>query len=140
MHPKAARGQCCFVDNAMWDNMEAKVSRLATIMNEIKELLFMNGDLVFNLGSIVFIAIIVEGAHKVPLGGPNLKDIAGTLMPRLVDTNPTPPCLIWDYKGIGSQLSVEDVDTTMLHQPNTSPLKEAMELPLLEEATRGTLM
>jgi hypothetical protein len=32
----------------MWDTMEAKVSGLATSMNEIKELLFMKGGLRFN--------------------------------------------------------------------------------------------
>jgi hypothetical protein len=120
----------------MWDNMEAKVSGLATRMNEIKELLPMKGSLNSNSKYAMFIATTVEGAHRVPLGGPNLKDIIVTLMPRLVDINPTPPSLIWDYKGIGSQSSVEDVDTTVLHQPNTSPLKEAMELPLVEEVTR----
>jgi hypothetical protein len=87
----------------------------------------------------MFIATTVEGAHRVPLGGQNLKDIAVTLMPRPVDINPTPPSLIWDYKGIGSQSGVEDVDTTVLHQPNTSPLKEAMELSLVEEAIRGEI-
>jgi hypothetical protein len=44
-----------------------------------------------------------------------------------------------DYKSIGSQLGVEDLDTTMLDQPNTSPLKEAMELPLLKEVTGGDI-
>jgi hypothetical protein len=124
----------------MWDNMEAKVSRLATSMNEIKELLFMKGSLGSNSRFTVFTTTIVEGAHKMPLGGPNLKDIVVTLIPRLVDTNPTPPSLIWDYKGIGSQSNVEDVDTIMLHQPNTSPLKEAMELPFFKEAIGETLM
>jgi hypothetical protein len=80
----------------------------------------------------MFITITMEGAHKVPLGGPNMKDIVVTLVLGLVDINPIPPSLIWDYKGIGSQLGVEDVDTITLHQPNTSPLKEAMELPLVE--------
>jgi hypothetical protein len=34
---------------------------------------------------------------------------------------------------------VEDVDTNALHQPNTSPLKEVMELPLVEEAIGGKI-
>ncbi len=98
VHPKVAKGQCC----AMWDNMEAKVSGLVTSMNEIKELLFMKGNLGYNLGIVVFNATIVEGAHRVPLGGPNLKDIAITLVSGTVDINPIPSSLIWDYKGIGS--------------------------------------
>ncbi len=120
--------------------MEAKVSRLETSMNEIKELLFMNGGFGSNSRSTVFIAITIKGAHRVPLGGgPNMKDIVLTIVPGLVDINPTPPSLIWDYKCISSQSNVEDVDTTMLHQPNTSPLKEAMQLPFLEEAIRGDI-
>ncbi len=119
--------------------METKVSRLATSMNEIKELLFMKGSLGSNSRSTMFIATIIEGAHRVPLGGPNMKNIVATVMSKLVDINPTPPSLIWDYKGIGSQLGVEDVDTTTLHQPNTSPLKEAMELALLEKTTKGDI-
>jgi hypothetical protein len=86
----------------MWDNMEAKVSGLATSMNEIKELLFMKGNLGYNLRSVVFNATIVEGAHRVPLGGPNFKDIVITSVSGTVDINPTPPSPIWDYKGIGS--------------------------------------
>ncbi len=45
VQPKVARGYCCFVDRAMWDIMEAKVSGLVTSMNEIKELLLMKGGL-----------------------------------------------------------------------------------------------
>jgi hypothetical protein len=86
----------------MWDSMEKKVSRLATSMNEIKELLLMKGNLGYNSRFVLFIGTIVEGAHRVPLGGPNLKDITITLVPGMVDINPTPPSLIWDYKGIGS--------------------------------------
>ncbi len=86
----------------MWDNMEAKVSGLVTSMDEIKELLLMKGDLGSNQGSTMFTTTIVEGAHRVPLGGPNMKNIAVTLVPRLVDINPTPLSLIWDYKGISS--------------------------------------
>jgi hypothetical protein len=119
VHPKAARGQCCFVDYAMWDNMEAKVSKLATSMNEMKELLFMNIGLGSNSRSVMFTATIVEGAHRVPLGGPNIKDIVVTLVLGLVDINPIPPTLMWDYKSIGSKLSVKDLDTTMLDQLNT---------------------
>jgi hypothetical protein len=94
VQPKATTGQCCVVDCAMWDKMEAKVLGLVTRMNEMKELLFMNIGLGSNLGFVMFITTTVEGAHRVLIGGPNFKDMDVTLMPWLIDINPIPPTLM----------------------------------------------
>jgi len=58
--------QCCAVDWAMWDSMEAKVNGLAITMNEIKKLLLMTkGSIGPSAGNQMVNTITMEGANTM---------------------------------------------------------------------------
>jgi len=135
---KTNKHQCCVVDHVMWDNLEAKVTRLAVSMNKIKELLLMTkASFGVTSSSKMFATSIMERSQMGPDGTTCLKDIALTLVPRLANIKPTSQALMLQYNGHVSQSSEDDItkiDTLERQIGNLLPkLVESMDLPPSKE-------
>jgi hypothetical protein len=118
----------------MWDNMETKITRLATSMNEIKELFLMTkGGFGASSSSKMFTASTVEGSQMGPDGTNYLKDITLTLVLGLANIKPTPQALMLQYNGHVSQFTKDDIieiDTLEGQIGSMLPkLVESMDLP-----------
>jgi len=117
------------VDGAMWESVKAKVTSLATSIIEIKEILLMNmGGIGLGSRSKMFTATIVESSHTLSTSGTNsLKDMALTLMPRLVaNMSPTHSSLMILYKGCCEYSCVEDRTNTITFEHPTNAFQDEL--------------